>query len=169
VALLVICAIISALLLVDAAVRADIGVALLLAPWVLLVLWGVYVIGVASTVQIRTDGVFVQNLLRTTLVPWQRVQRVDMRWQIEIVLDDDSRLTCFGGPAVRRPQRLGPGRTKEDANGAADDAVAALRRAKSAAERVSPVPPIRRGWDHRSLVVLLAIALWATAAVLLTR
>lgn len=169
VALLVICSILSAALLVDAAVRADIATALLLAPWLLLVLWCVYVIGVASRVRAQRDGVFVQNLLRTTFAPWARVQRIDMRWLIEIALDGGAKLTCFGGPATRRPQRLGPNRTKEDANGPADDAVAALRRAKASAERVAPVPPIRRGWDIHALVALLAIVAWAVIAVLVTR
>lgn len=169
VALLVICSVLSAVMLIDAAVRADVGTALLLAPWMLLVLWFVYVVGVASRVRAQRDGVFVQNLLRTTFAPWARVQRIDMRWQIEIALDDGSRLTCFGGPSRRRPQRLGPGRTKEDANGDADDAVAALRRAKANAESVSPVPPIRRGWDIPAVVALLAIVAWAVIAVLVTR
>jgi hypothetical protein len=168
VALLVICSALSLVLLVDAAVRADVGTALLLAPWPLLVLWGVYVVGVASRVRAQRDGVFVQNLLRTTFAPWARVRRIDMRWQIEIALDDGSRLTCFGGPGRRRPQRLGPGRTKEDANGDADDAVAALRRAKANAERVSPVPSIRRGWDVPAIIALLVIVAWAVIAVLLT-
>lgn len=169
VALLVICSVLSAVLLIDAAVRADVGTALLLAPWMLLVLWVVYVVGVASRVRARHDGVFVQNLLRTTFAPWARVKRIDMRWQIEIALDDGSRLSCFGGPSRRRPQRLGPGRTKEDANGDADDAVAGLRRAKANAEHVSPVPPIRRGWDIPSIVALVAIVAWAVLAVIITR
>ncbi|MFS2280164.1 PH domain-containing protein [Microbacterium sp. OR21] len=169
VALLVICAALALVLLVDAAVRADVGTALLLAPWPLLVLWGVYVVGVASRVRAQRDGVFVQNLLRTTFAPWPRVRRIDMRWQIEIAFDDGSQLACFGGPGRRRPQRLGPGRIKEDANGDADDAVAALRRAKASAERVSSVPPIRRGWDLPAIVALLVLVAWAVIAVLLTQ
>ena len=61
------------------------------APWPLLVLWGVYVVGVASRVRAHTDGVLVQNLLRTTFAPWARVRRIDMRWQIEIALDDTAK------------------------------------------------------------------------------
>lgn len=169
VALLVICSVLSAVMLIDAAVRADVGTALLLAPWILLLLWLVYVVGVASRVRAHQDGVFVQNLLRTTFAPWARVKSVSMRWQIEIVLDDGSRLTCFGGPSRRRSQRLGPGRTKEDANGDADDTVAALRRTKANAVQVSPVPPIRRGWDIPSVIALLVIVAWAAVAVVIAR
>jgi len=169
VVLMGVCVIIAVLLLGDAAVRAGVATALLLAPWVLLVLWGVYVVAVASTVRVRPDGVFVQNLLRTTFAPWGRVQRIDMRWQIEITLDDGAVLTCFGGPAVRRPQRLGPGRTKEDGNAAADDIVASLRKAKATAVEQSPTAPVRRGWDARALVILVVIVAWAVAAVLFTQ
>lgn len=168
VALLVICSILSAVLLIDAAVRADAVTAVLLAPWPLLVLWSVYVLGVASRVRATADGVFVQNVLRTTFAPWARVAQIRMRWQIEITLDDGSLITCFGGPATRRPQRLGPGRTKEDANGRADDAVAALRKAKANAAPVAPVPPVRRGWDVPAIVALLVIVAWAVLAVLVT-
>ncbi|WCD92600.1 PH domain-containing protein [Microbacterium sp. nov. GSS16] len=169
VALLVICSIVSAVLLIDAAVRADAVTAALLAPWPLLVLWAVYVLGVASRVRATRDGVLVQNLLRTVFVPWARVQQIRMRWQIEITLDDGSLVTCFGGPARRRPQRLGPGRTKEDANGRADDAVAALRKAKASAVNVTPVPPVRRGWDFPAIIALLVLIAWAVTAVLVTR
>ncbi|PKI92111.1 hypothetical protein CW368_04545 [Actinomycetales bacterium SN12] len=167
VALLVICSILSAVLLIDAAVRGDVVTAVLLAPWPLLALWAVYVLGVASRVRATPDGVLVQNLLRTTFAPWARVQQIRMRWQIEITLDDGSLVTCFGGPATRRPQRLGPGRTKEDANGRADDAVAALRKAKASAAPVTPAPPVRRAWDIPAIVALLVIIAWAVAAVLI--
>lgn len=169
VALLVICSILSAALLIDAAVRADAITAALLAPWPLLVLWAVYVLGVVSRVRATPDGVLVQNLLRTTFAPWARVAQIRMRWQIEITLDDGSLVTCFGGPATRRPQRLGPGRTKEDANGRADDALAALRKAKASAAAVAPASPVLRGWDVPAIVALLVIVAWAVVAVLVTR
>ncbi|MDT0156677.1 PH domain-containing protein [Microbacterium sp. ARD32] len=171
VAMLVICAVLVAALLIDAAVRAGIGRALLLAPWPLLVLWVVHVVGVASRVRPSPDGLFVQNLLRTTRAPWARVEQIRMRWQIEATLDDGTVLTCFGGPARRRPQRLGPGRRLEDANGGADDAVAALRRAKSEADAgaAASADPIRRGWDLPALAVLAVLIIWAVVAVLVTR
>ncbi len=167
-ALLVVCALLTLVLLVDATVRAGLGTALLLAPWLLLVLWAVHVIGVASRIRVQHDGVMVQNVLRRTFVPWARVERVGMRWQLEITLDDGTVLTCFGGPARTRPRRLGPGRTREDADGAAEDMVAAIRRAKAeAGAPAGPDAPVRRTWDVPAVLVLLALACWATAAVII--
>lgn len=165
-ALLVICSVLSVVLLADAAVRAGIGTALLLAPWLLLVLWAVYVIGVATHVGVRPDGLLVQNALRRTFASWRHVERVSMRWQVEIALDDGTVLTCLGGPVRTRPQRLGPGRTREDSGGEADDMVAAIRRAKAEAG-ASADAPIRRGWDLPAVLALLALAGWAAAAVLI--
>ncbi|WCM56288.1 PH domain-containing protein [Microbacterium sp. EF45047] len=183
VALLVIGAVLAALLLADAVVRAGVGTALLLVPWLLLVLWGLHVAGVASGIRPGVDGVLVQNLLRRTFVPWSRVRRIGMRWQVEIELDDGSTLPCFGGPVRSRPQRLGPGRRPEDTTGAAEDAVAMLRRMRADAAGTTPADaagttaggttdadaPIRRGWDVPALVALAVIVAWAVVAVLLTR
>lgn len=169
-ALLAVCAVVVVALFVDAVVRAGIGEALLLAPWMLLALWLIYAIGVASHVRGQADGVLVQNALRRTFAPWPRVRRIDMRWQVEIALDDGSILTCFGGPARMRPQRLGPGRTREDVGGEADDLVARLRRAKAdAGPARGEAAPILRSWDLPALGALLAIAVWAAIAVLVTR
>ncbi|MFD5215664.1 PH domain-containing protein [Microbacterium sp. NPDC058345] len=173
VALLVVCAVLAVVMLVDAVARAGIGRVLLLAPWLLLVLWAVYVFGVATRIRMRPDGVLVQNLLRRTFVPWHHVVRIDMRWQVEFRLDDGSVLTSLGGPVRRRPQRLGPGRTREDAGGAADDIVAAIRRAKAeagasgrAGATESADAPVRRSWDLAAILALLALAGWAAAAVI---
>lgn len=154
-------------LLGDAVIRAGLRSALLLAPWMLLGLWAVYAAGVASSVRIERDGVRVQNLLRRTFAPWGRVKRIDMRWQVELALDDGSTLACFGGPARMRPQRLGPGRALEEVDAAAD-AVAALRRARNAAPADADAP-IRRSWDWPALGALGVIAVWATIAVAVTR
>lgn len=172
VALFVLCAVLAIVLLGDAVIRAGLGQALLLAPWLLLVLWAVYAIGVASHIEVRPDGVLVQNALRRTFAPWARVERIVMRWQVEITLDDGTTVTCFGGPARMRPQRLGPGRTLEDAGGQADDTVAALRRAKADAASAGAAlagadAPVRRGWDVPAVVALLVIVVWTAAAVMI--
>lgn len=166
VVMLVICAVLAVVLLGDAVIRAGLGSAMLLAPWVLLVLWAVYVAGVASSIRPQPDGVLVQNLLRRTFAPWSRVTAITMRWQIEITLDDGRVLTCFGGPARSRPQRLGPGRVREDANGPADDLVATMRKAKAAARGASDAP-VRRGWDVPALTALAVLLAWAVAAILI--
>ncbi len=166
---LAVCAVLAVVLLTDAVVRAGVSAALLLAPWLLLVLWGVYMVTVASGVRPERGGVLVQNLLRRTFVPWRRVSRIGMRWQIEFLLDDGSVLTCFGGPVQSRPRRLGPGRTLEESTTAADDMVAALRRMKTDVETdptaAGADADVRRTWDKPAVLALLALLACAAAAI----
>lgn len=160
--LLVICSAVAVALLVDVVVRADVGALLLYAPWVLLALWAVYIVGVASLIRAEAEGVLVQNGLRRTFVPWERVRRIDMRWQIVITLDDDRTVVCFGGPSKTRPRRLGPDAQPERATEHVD-AVAALRRWRS-----DHVPTgdtsVRRSWDVPALAALVVLCAWAGVA-----
>ncbi|MGO2745777.1 PH domain-containing protein [Microbacterium sp.] len=165
--LLVIAAIGSVALLIEAAVRSGIGNMLLLAPWPLLVLWAIYVVGIASDIRADHTGVQVQNLLRRISVPWSRVKRVGMRWQIELTLDDGTAVRCFGGPVRSKPRRLGPGRTKEDGNAEAGDGVAKLQRLRLDAQS-APDAVVVRTWDWAATLVLAVLVVWAGVAILVT-
>ncbi|MGM7671997.1 PH domain-containing protein [Microbacterium sp. A93] len=173
---LVVCALLALALVTDAAIRSGIGNALLLAPWPLLALWGVYVVAVASDVRADLTGVRVQNFLRRTWAPWSRVKRVAMRWQLEITFDDGAVLRCFGGPARSRSRRIGPGRTREDSAEQSHDGIAALHRlrADSALHRLRADSEVRsdaeltRSWDMPALAALVVLAVWAILAVLVT-
>lgn len=152
-------------LLGDAVVRAGWGQMLLLAPWVLLVLWIVYVNSFASAVRIDDDGVVVQNLLRRIEFGWQRVRAVDLRWQLVFSLDDGKDLPCYGGPAkagsIRMPSR-GDGEEKVPAG---------IRALTEIEERWQAAPvtadaPIRRSWDRPAVTALVVIAVWAAIAIL---
>lgn len=168
VVLLVLCTLMAAAMLIDAATRTSLAETALLAPWPLLVLWVVYVAGLASDVRADLTGVRVQNLLRRTWLPWGRVRSIGMRWQLELTLDDGSRLTCFGGPARSRPRRLGPGGAKEDGDAQAEDGIAALHRLRSQAEHEADAVVVR-GWDWPMLLTGIVLAAWAVIAVVLTR
>ena len=167
--LLVVCALLTVALLADAVIRSGIGNALLLAPWPLLALWSVYVVGVASDVRADASGVRVQNLLRRTWVPWSSVKRIAMRWQLELSLDDRSVVRCFGGPARSRSRRIGPERTREDSVAESEDGIAALHRLRAeAADRGTAMQDgaITRSWDLPALAALVVLAVWAVVAVL---
>lgn len=169
--LLILTVVVAAALLVDAAVRSGLGNALLLAPWPLLVVWTVWVVGVASDVRADQNGVQVQNLLRRIWVPWHRVTRMSMRWQLEIAVDDGSVVRCFGGPARSRPRRLGPDRTKEDAVAETDDGIATLNRlrAQDAESGATSDATVVRTWDWTAIIVLGALVVWGIAAVAIAR
>jgi hypothetical protein len=168
VVLLVLCTVVTAALLVDALVRSGAANAALLAPWPLLVLWAVYVFGVASDVRADLTGLRVQNLLRRTWLPWSSVRRMAMRWQLELTLDDATTLVCFGGPARQRPRRIGPGRTKEAGDEATEDGIAALQKLRLESHP-DPDATIERSWDWPAIAVLIALIVWAAIAVAVTR
>lgn len=168
--LLVLTSVVAALLLVDAAVRSGLVNTLLLAPWPLLVVWCVYVVGLASDVRADERGVQVQNLLRRIAIPWSRVQRIAMRWQLEITLVDDAVVSCFGGPSRTRARRLAPGRVKEEGVAETDDGIAAMKRLRAnAAGSVDADARVQRTWDWSALTALAVLVVWAAVAVAVTR
>lgn len=160
---LVVCALLALFLLGDAVLRAGWTQMLLLAPWVLLGLWVVYEIVFVSMVRIDDDGVVVQNMLRRTDFGWRRVRDVDLRWQLLFSLDDDTEVSCYGGPARARPPRS---RNHDDE---APAAPAGLRELSDIRDRWEAAPatadaPIRRCWDRPALLALAGILIWAAVS-----
>lgn len=168
---MIVSAVIALVLLGDAVVRAGIVVGLLLAPWVLLVLWGVYVFAYVSCVQTDASGVRVQNVLRITEVPWGEIEDVALRWQLELHLRDGTVVRSFGGPSAGRPRRLPrrpdtPGQSADPP--AMRDADLIREQWQAALSRDAPIGAVRRSWDVWALGVLVIFAAWAVVAVLIT-
>lgn len=164
-AALVIGSLLALFLLGDAVVRAGWGQMLLLAPWVLIVLWIVYVNSYASIVRIDDDGVTVQNLLRRVEFGWQRVRAVDLRWQLVFSLDDGTDLTCYGGPAKAGPIRVPSRRDGEEKVPAGIRALTEIEERWHAAPETADAP-IRRSWDRPATFALVVIVVWAVVAIL---
>ncbi|MBT2485323.1 MULTISPECIES: PH domain-containing protein [unclassified Microbacterium] len=163
---LIVSALLALFLLGDAVIRAGWGSMLLLAPWVLLVLWVVYEVAVASVVRTDAEGGTVQNMLRRTTFGWRRVRDIDLRWQLVFSFDDGTDLTCFGGPARARPVR------KRGTQGEAPKAPSGLRDLTEIRDRWEAAPaaadaPIQRSWDLPALIALGVIVVWAVVAVLI--
>ncbi|MDR6865557.1 hypothetical protein J2Y69_000139 [Microbacterium resistens] len=161
-------------LLGDAVARGSWGLMLLYAPWALLAVWLVYELVFVSAVRVDDDGVVVRNLLRRTSFGWRRVRDVDLRWQLDFALDDGTKVSCFGGPGRARPPRQ-TGRGEGEVRVPASlRTLTEVRDRWEAAIDAVPTPqdgsdaPIRRSWDVPALVALLVIAIWATAAVIIT-
>jgi hypothetical protein len=161
---------IGAFLLGDAALRAGWAQALLLAPWVLLVVWSVYVMMYASCVVIDASGATVQNYVRRTWMPWARIEDVRMRWQAVFTLDDGTEVKAFGGPVAGRP-----GRAERRAKARPGSAPPALQELgliqdqwQTAREEGAPKGDVRRSWDLGTLCALAVIVVWAFVAVIIT-
>jgi len=154
------------ILLGDATIRAGVFSLLLLAPWVLLVLWVIYVTVFASAVVTDADGITVQNLLRRTRIAWSAVADIDLRYQLVITTVDGRRVTCFGGPVSGRPAR---GRLAQEQGRRLPPAIKDLDRLlddlEAARERGAGDGRVTRSWDVPALV---AVAVLIVAAVIAT-
>ncbi len=171
VVVLIASAAVGALLLVDAVARAGIVTGLLLAPWVLLALWGVYVFAFVSYVRTDAVGMRVQNLLRIVDVPWSQVSEIHLRWQLVISLRSGGVVRSFGGPVAGRPARP-PRRVDVDSAPRTPPAVRDLEMIREQWEEVTeagaPAGEVRRSWDLWPVLALGLILAWAVIAVLIT-
>lgn len=174
VAVLVVCAVLSVFLLGDAVVRGSWGLMLLFVPWVLLVLWLIYVVSVASMVRVDEEGASVQNFLRRTRFGWRRVTELDLRWQLDFTLDDGRKLACWGGPG-----RIQSPRMKRSGEVTVPQSLQALTDVRARWENAVERPvgttgegvdaPIRRSWDWPAIGALVVIVVWAAIAIAVTR
>ncbi|MDQ1128173.1 PH domain-containing protein [Microbacterium sp. SORGH_AS_0888] len=175
---LIVAAAVAVLLLGDALLRSGWRETALLAPWVLLLLWGVYVVLFASAVVTDADGIEVRNLLRVTRASWGQVADITMAYQIVVRLLDGRRVNCFGGPVRGRPRRSAHGgrlpalrpRDEDEAPVVDTTGVDQADRIVEEWERagaVSGTGTIARSWDLPALVALAVLVVWAVAAVLI--
>ena len=185
IAVLIGCGVLAVFLLGDAVLRGGWAKMLLYAPWVLLVLWLVYVISVVSMVRVDEDGATVQNFLRRTTFGWRRVAELDLRWQLDFTLDDGRKIACWGGPGRIRSPRLGrrsgqlsvPSslRTLTEVHTRWENALGSPAGERPAGERPAVVAgegadaPIRRSWDWPAIAALAVIVVWAAIAIAVTR
>ena len=151
-------------LLGDAVVRGGIGEALLLAPWPLLALWGVYVSAFASSLEVDAQGATVQNLLRVVRIPWARVRELEWRWQVVFALDDESVIRAVGGPLEGRGGRRPGSRDNTPQHVRAQfEYVHRLYEGRDAAEAA----PVRKSWDMPGVIALVVLVAWAVIALLI--
>lgn len=138
--------------------------AILLAPWILLALWGIYVGVFASSVITSADGLLVQNFLRVTRIPFSAVADIRMRYQLVIETTEGRTITCYGGPVSARS---GSRRAATDDRPAAgsQDAERIIDAWQEAIEPTAVAAPVRRMWDAPALVALVALAVWAGIAI----
>lgn len=167
----VVAAVVTLLLLVDAVVRAGWGEMLLLAPWLLLVLWFIYVATFVSHVSVDAGGATVQNFLRVTRIPWRSVTDIGFRYQVRFTLTDGSLVNAFGGPVAGRPARPGlrPDTSPRARTPPALRDLEVIRdQWQQATDADSSEGTLRRTWDLRAIVVLVGLAIWALSAVIIS-
>lgn len=155
----VVASLLALFLIGDAGVRASWFDAMLVAPWLLLVLWAIFVFFAAPTVTATTEGVTVRNMLRVTDIPWRAVAEVRMRWQVEVALRDGSTVPALGAAPRRLHLRKG--------DGMGSDQVETLELFRERADRMGPTE-VASGWHRPTLIALAAIVLWAAWSLVMT-
>lgn len=167
---MIVSGVVALFLLGDAVLRAGWGETLLLAPWVLLAVWFVYLFVYASVIETDAGAVTVQNFLRRTRVPWGTVSDIRLRYQVVFVFGEGRELRAFGGPVAGRPGR--PSRTRADGARREPPALHEVetikRRWEAAVDAGAPSGEPTRSWDLRGLGALAIIVMWALAAVVIT-
>ncbi|WP_156762053.1 PH domain-containing protein [Microbacterium karelineae] len=156
-----IAAIVCAYLLIDMAVRAGAWDAFLVAPWLLAIVWVVWVFQVIPRVEADEDGARLFNVLRIVELPWSAVAGVRLRYSAEFTLHDGARITAWGGSSRRMHRSLK--RASEDP---AEVEVEQLQRLHANAAGGSGTAT--RRWDVRAVVAGIAIVVWIAFSLIQT-
>lgn len=156
-----IAAIVCAYLLVDMAVRAGAWDAFLVAPWLLAILWVVWVFQAMPRVEADEEGARLVNLLRVVVLPWSAVVGVRLRYSAEFELRDGTRITAWGGSSRRLHRSL-----KRASADPAELEVEQLQRLHANAAGGSGV--VTRTWDRRAVVAGVVIAVWIVFSLIQT-
>jgi hypothetical protein len=160
---------VAALLIVDAFWRGGVGQGMLLSPWMLLALWGVYALAYQPHVRTDADSIRLHNILSIVDIPWGQVAGIRLRWQLEVILKDGGVVRAFGGPSQGRPRKPRKSGDEGEADAAVLPApileVALIQEEwERAVERGAADGPVRRRPDVVSLVSLAVIVVWTVAS-----
>ncbi|WP_448262714.1 hypothetical protein [Microbacterium aurum] len=169
---LIVAGVVAIVLLGDAALRAGWGEMLLLAPWVLLAVWVVYVVMYVSMIETDAGGATVQNFLRRTRVPWSAVSDIRLHYQVVFVLHSGAQVKAFGGPVAGRPARVAPGRDAPRREPPALRELSEIREqwdaaADAGAPAAASAAPTKT-WDVAAIAAFAALVAWAVIALLIT-
>jgi len=166
---MIVSAAVAGLLLLDAFLRGGFEQGMLLTPWVLLVLWGIYAFAFAPHVRTDAGGIRLQNLLSIIDIPWGQVSGIRVRWQLEITLLDGRVMQAFGGPAHVRPRTQRREKTNPDALPSSIRDLALIQEAwEQAQERgTGGTGAVRRRLDLPAVIALAIIVAWTVASLVI--
>lgn len=152
----------SAYLLIDMGIRASVWDAFLVAPWLLLVCWVVWLFQVVPRIEADERGARVYNLLRILDLPWSAVASVRLRYHTEFTLRSGETVTAWGGSSRRLHLSI-KHRSAEDPAMEEADALQRLH-----ANAVRDPSPARRRWNAPALAALVVIVVWIVFSLMQT-
>ncbi|WP_108250273.1 PH domain-containing protein [Planctomonas deserti] len=96
-------------LFVDAVLRGATEFALTALPWLLLVLWTVYVVMLRPCVALGPDGITIVNVFRRHRIAWALVDDFTTRFSLLVRLKDGRAIRSWGAPStgIDRPFQTG--------------------------------------------------------------
>lgn len=151
-----------AYLLIDMGIRASMWDAFLVAPWLLLVCWTVWLFQVVPRIEADERGARVYNLLRIVDLPWSAVAGVRLRYNVEFTLRSGGIVAAWGGSSRRLHLSI-KHRSAEDP---AMEETEALQRLHANAEAGSAV--VTRRWNAPALAALVVIVVWIAFSLMQT-
>jgi hypothetical protein len=164
-------AVIFVFFVVDAVVRGALPFALQSLPWMLLILWAIYLLLVRPAIILVPGEIEVVNVLRRHIIPWSDVEHVGSRYQVVVYLLDGRRFVSWGAPtsglAKARPSqvaamptrglRVTNGRARRASEPGTHEIVETVMRDWADWPTKPRVEKPTSGWDRIALLVLAVI------------
>lgn len=180
---------IALLLETDMAIHAQWLNMFLLTPWILALLWVLYVVSFASSVRVTDSGIRVQNMLRVSDIPWSQIQGIKMHYQLLIELTNNTTIRCIGGPTAGRPGMLSREESrKQDAsvanyqekvNGGGSARLSSGLKQLASIRQIwqhhrdqgfsdsKETQPVQQSWDKQALIFAAVIGVWLLVSIAL--
>lgn len=152
-------AIIVVAMAVDGFARGATSQTLLVLPWLVAILWFVYLVLLRPCVVVDTNGLTVVNIVRRHRIPWPRLSTVSSRYQLTFTLDDGRTVSSWGAPAGVRRSRERP-----TATAGARNALEAMRARWSPGAADAPARSTWEWWPIVVSAVVVAACVWAAVA-----
>lgn len=154
-------------------------------PWLLLVLWVIYVLTVRPCLIVRRNELVIVNVGREHHLPWSTIADLTSRYQLAVVLHDGRRIVSWGAPSLGvdrasvwgagrpadppRAQGVRPSRTPRAQLPVTSiiDSARARWEDDAGGEHPDASEPARSGWDWFVVLGTVVIGLCCLASALL--
>lgn len=98
--------IVGGFLIADLAIRGTWEQTLKYAPWVLLLVFAIYVLVGSSWIKPTASSLQARNMFRRHTIGWQDVTDISVHYQVVVKTKDGKSTVLIAGPAAGRPGRL---------------------------------------------------------------
>lgn len=160
---------------VDGFVRGAAWQTLLVLPWLVAILWFIYLVLLRPCAVVDAQGVTVVNVFRRHRIPWPRLAEVVSRYQLTLTRDDGRRVSSWGAPTTGvgggrfGASRLPGMRSLVARPTPTGGTLSALEDMRARWAASAPDVPARSSWEWWTIAVSVLVAAACAWAVLVTR